>query len=152
MRFETREDVARPIEEVFAAITEFDVIERELLRNGAEVSRTGDHAQKGPGQGWMILFVYRGRARKLKTEIEEYSAPDRVASKGKIGGLEGLLEIDLVPLSPRITRMAVSVKLQPTSLSSRLFVESLRLGRASMNGKFKKRIEALARKLERDAS
>lgn len=148
MRFNTREDIAVPIEQVFEALSDFEAIEREALRHGAEVSRTGDHSVKGPGQGWTLLFVHRGRARKLKTEIDVYTPSSKLSAKGKVGGLQGVLDVDLVALSPKITRVDVNVKLKPTTLSSRLFVQTLKLARSTLNTRFKNKVAHLSRKLE----
>ncbi len=148
MLFSTREDIGVPIEKVYQALTDFESIEREALRRGAEVSRVGSHAEKGVGQGWTILFVYRGRARKLKTEITEFDPPNSLVAAGKVGGLEGELSFDLVSLSPRLTRVMVDAKLNPTTLSSRLFVQSLKLARSNLNNRFKNNVAHLARKFE----
>ncbi|MEO1026387.1 MAG: SRPBCC family protein, partial [Pseudomonadota bacterium] len=60
------------------------------------------------------------------------------------GGLECMGVVDLVALSKARTRMLVSLDLKPTTLSSRLMVQSLRLAKGSLNRRFKARVAQFA--------
>lgn len=148
MRFTTREDIEAPIEAVFAAVSDFESFERAALRRGAEVRRLGDHKRKGEGQGWLVHFRYRGRARELASEIVRFERPHALTAFGGTGGIDGTLEVELTELSPRQTRMKLDLDLKPKTLGARLFLQSLRLAKSSLANRFKKRVHGFARRLE----
>lgn len=148
MRFTTREDVAATPEHVFSMLTDFEAFEREVLRRGADVTKTGDHSQAGAGQGWVIDFTYRGRARKLVSELERFEPGRALLAEGKIAGLSGTLLFDLVPLSPKLTRLTVDLDMKPNTLSARLFVQSLKLTKGLLMKRYRGRVKRLARLIE----
>lgn len=148
MRFTTREDISVSADEVFEAISDFDLVEREVLRRGAEISKLGDHSKKGEGQAWEVKFSHRGRSRTLETEIDRYEPGRALHSKGKIGGLTYVLRLDLVALTPGMTRLTVDLDMKPNTLSARLFVQSLKLTKNILMKRFRSRVKYLAQRLE----
>jgi len=142
MRFSSREDIDQPIGTVFAAVTNFDGFERAALRRGAEVTRKGPRA--AIGQSWNVVFTHRGRERVLDARLDKFDPPRGLTLSGAIGGLRGTLVIDLVALSPDTTRLSVEVDMKPTGISSRIFIQSLRLVKASLNNRFRARIRHFA--------
>lgn len=148
MRFTTREDIAVSADEVFEAISDFEAVEREVMRRGGDVSQVGDHSQKGEGQGWVIKFSHRGRARTLETEIERYEPNKAIHSKGRVGGLDGVLRFDLMSLSPQMTRLTVDLDMKPNTLSARLFIQSLKLTKNLLMKRFRTRVKYLGQRLE----
>lgn len=148
MRFTTREDIEAPIGEVFAALTDFARFEREAMRRGAEVEGGGDPASPGPGRSWTVRFRHRGRIRELVTGIEVWEPPRRLVCLGRLGGFDGELAMDLTELAPRRTRLKVELVVKARSLTSRLMLQSLKLAKASLTGRFKARVHAFAQRLE----
>lgn len=148
MKFSTREDIAAPIEDVFAALTEFDMLERAALRRGLEVTRTDTLTAPGPGMGWQVQFDFRGKHRVLNTELVHLTPPEVMGFKSEVGGLHGLTAVDLVPLSPGQTRMAVAVELAPHSVSARVFLQTLRLIKARLTRQFASAVTRFAREVE----
>ena len=148
MRFTTREDIEVPIAEVFAALTDFDRFEREALRRGAAVDRGGDVASPGPGRHWVLRFRHRGRVRELSTGIDAWDPPRAFSTWGRIGAFEGRIVLDLTALSPRRTRLRVDLEVKPRSLTARLMLQSLKLAKASLSGRFRARFHGFARQLE----
>jgi uncharacterized protein YndB with AHSA1/START domain len=151
MKLNTREDVEAPIDTVFAALSDFDAIERFALRRGAAVERTCAGDATGGGRAWTVRFHYRGRSRVLTTQVERIEAPTLLASKGRIGGIEGDLSFDLTALSPGRTRVRVGLEMRPTTLTARLLLQSMRLAKTSLSNRFRRRVQDLARKIERSA-
>jgi hypothetical protein len=58
------------------------------------------------------------------------------------------LGFTLVALSRQRTRLYAEFEIRPRSLGARLMVQSAKLGRASLNTRYSKRIAALARDIE----
>jgi hypothetical protein len=58
------------------------------------------------------------------------------------------LAFTLVALSRQHTRLHAEFEIRPRSLGARLMIQSAKLGRASLNSRYNKRIAALARNIE----
>ena len=147
MRFSTREDIEAPIEAVFDALTDFAGFERAALQRGAQVWRTRD--VEGAGAAWTVEFEYRGKSRRLETEVERFERPSALVSRGRIGGFEGTLGFGLVALSPRRTRLTVDMEVKPRSLGARLLLQSMRLAKANLAARFRGRVRRLTKQIER---
>ncbi|MBK0326410.1 SRPBCC family protein [Rhodobacteraceae bacterium F11138] len=148
MQFAGKEDIEAPIDRVFAALADFTLYERRAIRRGAEIERLNDHSSPRVGMAWKARFVLRGKPRKIRVEMTQYSAPSLLRFGYVAQGLEGELTVALVALSPGRTRMSVVLNLKPRTLSARLLVQSLRLARASLVKRFKLSLADLARTLE----
>lgn len=148
MKFSTREDISAPIEEVFAAVSNFEAAERAVLRRGAQVSRTDALTAPGVGMAWKSRFKFRGKTRDLTAELTEYTRPDTMTVSTDSEGLAGVMSVELVALSPRQTRLAVALELKPKTLTARLFLQSLRLAKSSLTRRFKGGVTRFARDLE----
>ena len=62
--------------------------------------------------------------------------------------IEGVSVIELVPLSPSRTRLAVSIDLSAKSLTARLMLQSMKLAKASLSNRFKTRLRDYAQEIE----
>lgn len=145
MKFASKEDIAAPIDAVFTMLADFDSFERAAMRRGAEVQRTDNLRAPGPGMSWNARFMLRGRERRISVVLSTYDPPNQMVFTGGSPGLEAEMVIDLVALSRQRTRMSVSLKLSPKTLSARLMVQSLKLARSNLNRRFKLRLADYAR-------
>lgn len=148
MKFTAKEDLEAPIEKVFAHVSDFETLERAALRRGAEVQRTDSLLKKGPGMRWSADFMARGRQRHLNIEMTTFSPPNNMRFHSVAQGLETVLLIDLVALSPARTRLSIDLNLKPNSIPARLLVQSLKLARTNLTRKFNLRLADYARDLE----
>lgn len=148
MRFATKEDISCPIEETFQRISDFDMLERLVMRRGAEIKRMEALTEKGLGMRWKSNFRFRGRARELKMEVVDFEEPNKLGFHIKIGGLDARMDIDLIALSTMRTRISVQTVLEPQTLSAKLLVQSLKLSRSRLNRKFQLRVNQWAQILE----
>lgn len=147
MKFASKEDIEAPIDQVFRMVSDFDNLERQAMRRGADIRRMGA-AEKGVGMEWLAKFAFRGREREVKIEIVEYEPPHSIVADSVSGGLEAECRIDLVALSRRRTRLSVELELKPQTLSARLLVQSLKLAKGRMTKRFHLRMAEYARDLE----
>ena len=148
MKFASKEDIAAPIDAVFDMISDFDGFERAAMRRGAEVQRTDTLQEPGVGMSWKARFTLRGREREMDVALTTYDRPNQMVFTGGSQNLDGEMVVDLVALSRQRTRMSVSIKLSPQSLSARLLVQSLKLARSNLNRKFHLRMADYAKDLE----
>jgi len=148
MKFSSKEDIEAPIAFVFEAITDFDALERQALRRGADIQRTDKLKTTGTGMAWRASFPFRGKDRKAEAKLVAYDIPHGVGFVSETGGLHGNIKVDLVELSPRRTRISVELDLAPNSLSARLLLQSLRLAKTNLTRRFKKRVGFFADDIE----
>lgn len=148
MKFSTREDISAPIEAVFAELSDFDAFERAILRRGAEVRRRDELTEAGPGMAWHSRFPFRGRPRDLTAELTRFEAPELIEIASKTSGLDGLMKLELVQLSPRQTRLALELDIRPQTISARLFLQSLRLAKSGLTRRFKNGVHRYAKDME----
>lgn len=148
MKLTTREDIEAPIDYVFAQATDFDSFERQALRRGAEVYRTDALGVPGVGSEWKLRFSFRGSERNVAAKMVEFDAPNGFRAASEAGGLEGDVILDLMPLSPRQTRMQVTLDLRPRSLTGRLLIQSLKFAKNKITKRFSGRVSSFAQDIE----
>lgn len=148
MELSAREDIEAPLDQVFAALTDFDAIERQVLRRGIEIRRTTDAGAALTGMAWSGAFTFRGKQRQVAIELTECNAPEHLLFNTISGGLEGHSNVELVALSRGRTRINVVTTLAPKTLSARLLVQSLKLARGNIEKKFRNRMGLMAKELE----
>lgn len=147
MKFVTKEDIEAPIDQVFQMVTDFEALERQAMRRGADIRRT-DTGPKGEGMSWRAGFQFRGKAREVDIKITRFEAPHLIEADSVSGGLEANCVVELVALSRRRTRMSLAMELVPTTLSARLLVQSLKLAKGRMTKRFHLRVAEYAKDLE----
>lgn len=141
MNFTTHYDLDAPIDYVFTKATDFGSFERQALRRGANVARFDGTGPIRVGSGWDVAFTFRGKDRKLRATIDQIEAPSLLRINTAASGLDSIATIDLTSLSPKTTRLAVTVDMSAKSMSARLLLQSLKLARGNLNKRFDKRIK-----------
>mgnify|MGYP001803324596 CR=1 FL=1 len=148
MKFSAREDIAAPIEQVFASLCDYEGFERQAMRRGAEVQRVDPLTQPGVGMKWQISFTMRGRKRELEIELVQFDVPNEMVFDIRSSGIDGGFSVELLALSRSRTRMAVALDITPLNLSARLLVQSLKLAKSNLSKRFKLRVADYAKWLE----
>lgn len=149
MDFSSSEDIEAPLDKVFAELSDFDAIERQMLRRGVQVERRKDAPVPQAGMTWLAQFVFRGKSREATIELTNYTAPDHMEFTSRSAGLHVVTRIDCVRLSRAHTRITMTVSLKPRSLPARLMVQSMKLARAKLNRRFSRRMKEFAREFEK---
>ncbi|MCK8464613.1 SRPBCC family protein [Aliiroseovarius sp. S1339] len=148
MKFKTREDIEATLEQVFEAVSDFDGMERAALRRGAQVTRTDNLSAPGQGMTWHASFPFRNRTRVADMLLKTYEAPHQLSLFSKVSGIEAVVEVELMSLSRNRTRMNLSIDMRPKSIPARLLLQSMKLARASMVKRFRKRVADYAQSIE----
>ena len=147
MKFSSREDIEAPIQTVYETVTDFDRFERQLLRRGVDITRDDTIPATEVGANWQAQFQWRGRSHGVEAEIVTIDPNVGYSIESRSGGIVCMGVIDLVALSTTRTRLFASLDLKPTTLSSRIFIQSMRLGKGTLNKKFKARVADLASRI-----
>ncbi len=80
--------------------------------------------------------------------MTEFDAPNRFQAETESGGINGEVGLELVALSPRRTRMQISIDLTPRTLSARLLIQSLKFAKSNLNKRYTNRVWQLAQDIE----
>jgi len=148
MKFSTKEDIEAPLDRVFAALSDFETWERAAMRRGADVTRTDLMTTPGPGMGWHVEFIYRAKLRKIDISLVEIVPDQKLVLDGTSAPAEGRVTLDLAEMGPRRTRVAVGFEVRPRTLAARLFLQSLKLAKASVTRRFELRVGQMAADIE----
>lgn len=148
MKFSTREDIDAPIEAVFEDLSDFEKFERQAMRRGVDVQRTGTKSKMGVGMTWEVSFRMRGRQREMTLIVDRYEAPGLLGIKATSASVDAVFLLELIALSRTRTRVIVGLELTPKNLSARLLVQSLKLAKGSLTKRFKLRMAEFARTTE----
>lgn len=141
MKLASRQDVEAPIGKVFALVSDFDGFARQAMRRGAEVHRREPQGAAQAGSSWDVRFTWRGRERRFVPTVTHWDPPAGYALHSVSGGLTVLCQMDLVPLTPARTRIALRFDLTGNGITARLFVQSLKLARGRMQQRLDQRLK-----------
>lgn len=148
MRFKVQQDVAAPIDFVFAQLTDFKSMERAAMRRGAKVQRVDTLTGLVPGMSWDANFTMRGKNRDIKIEISEIEPPSRILVTSRSSSMGGNMVVDLMSLSRQRTRITSNLELEPKNLTSKLLVQSMKLARRSLEKRLDERVGGFAKLIE----
>lgn len=147
MIFSAREDIDAPQASVWAAVTDFEAFERQAQRRGARVRRVGKIAPPSEGARWDIGFRFRGKDRDVDALLSTCTEPKLVLlSAGS--GINGTLDVELIPLAASKTRIIVKLELKPQTVAARMLLNAMKLTKAALTQRFKDRVAKLARMVE----
>ena len=148
MKLEAKHDVEAPAAFVFAQLADFEGWERAAMRRGAEVMRTDKLHAVGPGMGWDCQFRYRSKDRHVTIRLDAISPISALALTGKSAPVDGVLQIDILDLAARRTRVELRLEVKPNTIAARIYVQSLRLARSRVERSFAQRVAQLAVEIE----
>jgi hypothetical protein len=148
MKLNTREDIEAPLDFVYAALSDFEAWERAGLRRGADVTRTDKTGAAAPGASWLVVFTYRGKLRKLAIRLTEMVPSARLAFTAQSPVVEGGMEIDLVALSAKRTRVTIGTEVRARTLAARLVLQSLKLAKGKVKKRYDTRIGQMCNEIE----
>ena len=148
MKFSTREDIEAPVAFVFSELSDFDGFERGAMRRGATVKRLDRRTEPGAGMSWALEFRWRGRERKMVTDLTAYDPPHSMAFLAESAGFEMVLGMSFLEMSRKRTRLAIELEIKPRTLASRIMLQSLKLGKAKLTRKFAARVRMAAEEIE----
>lgn len=148
MRLVAKQDVEAPASFVFGQVVDFDAWERAAMRRGADVQRSDKPAMPGPGTTWDVQFDYRGKLRKLRIGLEKMAHPTSLVLSARSAPTDAEVQVEVVDMAARRTRVEVRLEIKPKSLAARIFIQSLRLARSRVERTFDQRVARLAAEIE----
>lgn len=152
MKFSTRRDTELTADQLFAAMTDFDRIERMLLRRGAKVTRIDPAREPGTGMGWHIQFDWRGRRRDLRLQVVRFDRPERASFSGQSDAFDLTLDMTVVALSRTRSRLIYEADVRPRNMKARLMIQTARLGKAQIDKQYEQGVTRLVDELTQGVS
>ena len=119
MKLTAKTDLEVPAAVVFAALIDTPTWEREAIRNGVEVERPPGTPDSGVGAEWRIRGHFRGKARKLTIRITEMTPDQRVSMGLDSPSVDGVVQVEVMVLSPRRSRLRADLEIKPKTLAAR---------------------------------
>ena len=150
MKLKVSDDAERPVDQVFASLTDYAVIEADLRAAGFTIRRISDWTVLKPGVAWTGRGEVRGKVRSVEAKVSAIEPGRMVEIEAKVGGMRMAHETRLVPLGERVTRINITVDLRPDTLSTRLLIQSLKLARGRVLDRMQRRLAADIRRIERE--
>lgn len=147
MKFSTRQDASIPAEQLFSAISDFDRLQRIVLRNGGEVAPVTPD-RPGVLAAWKLGVPWHGRLRRARLSMTRQVPPDQQIFEGECEGLDVTLLMNVLSLNARRSQLGVQLELRPRSFRARLAVQAAKLGKHALDEKFASRIARLVNSLE----
>ena len=148
MDFVAKADIEAPVVWVFQRVTDFTAFERQAMRRGADVRRADALPRPGLGSIWDVQFRFRGKDRQLRAEIASFEPPNGYDVQMVSPNLQGSMRVELVALSRAKTRLSVEMTVEAKTLPARLLLQSLKLAKGNMNGRFETRVTDFAKELQ----
>lgn len=148
MKLVAKKDVEAPAAFVFRQVSDFEGWERAAMRRGAEVTRADTLSSPGPGMAWDTQFTYRGKERRVNLKVETFAPPSGLSLALKSPAITGALQVDVIDLAAKRTRIEVRLEVKPNTLAARILLQSLRLARARVERTFDQRVAQLAVEIE----
>lgn len=148
MKLTAKTDLEAPLAFVYATLLDHASWEREAAQRGAEIERPADMPLSGLGAGWRIRVPFRGKVRRFVVFINQLVMNDRLGFGLDGQAVEGQALMEVLALSPRRTRLRVAIEIKPKSLPARLFLNTLRLAKGRVQGRFDARVEQLGARIQ----
>ena len=148
MKLTAKTDLEVPAAYVFATLVDHASWEREAVRNGAEVDRPEGTPPTGPGAAWRIRGHFKGKARKVTARITDLTPGQRLSMSLDSPSIDGVVQIEVMVLSPRRSRLRTDLEIKPKTLAARLFVNTMRLAKGRVQARFENGLTQLGARIK----
>ena len=148
MKLTAKTDINAPASFVYATLLDHAAWEAEARRRGAEIERPADLPLTGIGAGWRIRVPFRGKQRNILIRIDGMSPDSLLTFLIEGQAIEGNSAMELLPMSPRRTRLRMALDIRPKTLGARLFLNTLRLAKGRVQARMEKRLIQLGAQIE----
>ena len=145
---ELTETVAAPASAVFAQLSDFDDLARQLRERGARVERLADGAQGLPT--WRVRISWRGVERDLHVAVTERAPDSRVRAAVTSSEFSGAITATVTPEGAG-ARLTVSGQAHGATLPARMLLQSLRLGQGRIAAGLQRRLRRYCDRIARTA-
>ena len=147
MNLSSKTDIEAPLGFVFASLADHAAWEREAAQRGVAVERPADMPLSGPGAGWMIRAPFRGKQVSILMRLDQVVPNERLVFSIQSKAIEGGVVLSLIALSPRRTRLHLTMDIKPKSIAARLLLNTLRLAKTRVQKRLDGRVAQMGRQI-----
>lgn len=140
MRFSSVRDINAPLDFVFDELSDFEAYESYAMRIGATVDRRDKLIEEGPGMYWHVEGDHRGKPRQADILLTTFEPSRRMVFETRTSGFVIDIDLEMMALTTRQTRLKVTLTAKAQTLSSRLILQSARLAKKSLTRRFETRV------------
>ncbi|WP_375258545.1 SRPBCC family protein [Citreimonas sp.] len=148
MQLTATQDIEAPRQQVFDLLSDVDAHLARLTARGVDVAHVSP-----PGAGalraWRGTFDLRDKPREAVVRLTALEPPARMVFEWESGGLHGRTELNLEAPTEATTQATMDTTLLPQTLSARLLVQSLKLGRGKIENRIGERMAEAATEIEK---
>lgn len=152
MRLSTREDIGAPLDEAFAAVSDFDYLERQILRRGFQIVRTDALDVPDVGMAWRADVTMRAQLYDVRCQLADWTPPEMARLTAESGALSCELEVNLSALSLNTTRLRAAMTLRAHAFRERMLLQSLQLAKSRLSRQFEEIVRGYAHDAGRRAA
>ena len=147
MEMNTKQDIDAPVEFVYDYLTNFESHQKRAILAGIDVkpNLTGPEVYS-----WNLDFEWRNKERKMKLMVANLQRPESMTLSVDSSNLLAEVDLKLLELSPKLTRMRVKASINGKTLRARLMVQSARLAKQTIQKRLKNRLAGLGSEIEFD--
>ena len=138
MKFSTRIDKDRSAEQLFDSVSDFDRLERLLIRRGVSVKHV-DNLSEG-ARVWDLAFDWRGQRRELRLVLARFDRPVKYALTGRSASFDLRIDQSVVALSRHKSRLIFELEVKPRNMRARLLLQTAKLGKAQIDRKLARKV------------
>lgn len=149
MKVQQKVDIEASAEVVFARLSDVEAWERAAMRRGVDLTRTAK--LDGPaavGMAWAARVPFRGKIRDITMSMTRLDPPTALGIEASGALVTAEIEVDVLDLGPRRSRVTLAVTLGAQGLSGKLLLQSLKLARGKIEARMKGQLDALALEIE----
>lgn len=147
MKFISKGDIEAPTDFVYADMTDYEGWEKSIRKRNTQLVRSPGPIR--PGTTWDTKFRLRGRDRDMVMTLLSETQDRQVLLTIADSSLDVDVSTDLMPLNPKVSRVAVTIHLRPRNLAAKLLTQSLRLARTKIQHQLDWRVAGWADDLSR---
>ena len=152
MKLSTRDDIDAPLDEAFAAVSDFDYLERQILRRGVQIVRTDTLAEHGAGMAWRGDVTWGSQVYDVRARLADWTPPNKVLLTAESGGLSCELELNLSALARHSTRLRAAMTVRAHAFRERMLLHSLQLAKTRLARQFEEIVSGYAHDAGRRAA
>ncbi|MEM7488625.1 MAG: SRPBCC family protein [Pseudomonadota bacterium] len=149
MKFVAVEDIAAPIDHVWAQVADVDRFEARMARRVGRIDRRPP-GPAGPGTTWSGATEVMGKVRDVVVAMDRMTPPQEIALSARTEGMVVEILVQLAAQSPRLTRLTVTTDAKARSLTARVMLQSAKLARKTLARRYKGRVAEFANTVEAD--
>ncbi|MFO6465773.1 SRPBCC family protein [Jannaschia sp. KMU-145] len=147
MKFVAVEDIAAPIEHVWARVSDLDRFEARIASRVGRMTRSPD-GEPRPGTAWSARAEVAGKKRDVTVTLNQLDGPQRIDLSAATDGMDVGIDVALEAMSPTRTRLTVTTEAKARSLAARLMLQSAKLARQTLAKRYKGRVAEFAQAIE----